>query len=102
MKQITKVVVNKGQINIYNSSEIVDKRTHYDIVFNDFYKGYTDYYINKEYVSSNSLLKGQLGYTMYISTSKFNKNKDYWINLLVDTYKSRYGSFKWYREPVIQ
>lgn len=97
MKQITKIVVSHGKIKIYHSDEVIDKRDEYAIRFDSFYKGYIDWCINKQCI--NKVLNSQLECTLYVSTFKFNQDRDLWINKVKDAHKYRYGDFEWYREP---
>ncbi len=95
---MTKIIVKHGEIFIYNSDSIIDKKTHYNITFDSFYKGYVDYYVSKN--SFGKPLEYQLSTYMYISTNKFIENKDYWINMAVENYRKRFKNYYWYKEPM--
>jgi len=100
MKQITKIKVTNGNIQILNSSKILDKRTHYHIYFDEYYLGYCDYYVNKSEIGK--IYIGHLESNLYVSTDKFNKNKDTFLYEVVKLFKDVYGKFDWFIEPTIK
>ena len=97
MKQITKITVKNGKINILHSDTVLDKRNSYEIQFNSFYLGYVDYYVSKSKI--NKVQKAHLESCLYVSTQKFKNNKQFYIELVVASFREEYSKFNWYREP---
>lgn len=102
MLQITKITNKNNKIEIHHSDSLVDKRTHYEIQFDSVYKGYRDYYINKEIVQSKSPRFSQLTCKMYLSTDKFRESPEKWIETFKDAYDRKYSGYKWYRELILK
>lgn len=100
MKQLTKILIAHSSIKIYHSDEIVDKKDYYRVIFNSFYNGYFNF-VPKERLLECMPYHGQLETVLYVPTSKFNKNPEYWIDLTKESYENKFGKYKWYREPVM-
>ena len=101
VNQITKITNRNNRILIHHSDNVVDHRINYDIQFDSVYKGYIDHYVNKEVVQSNKPQYGQLSCVMYLSTEKYTKNPGKWIDMFKDSYREKYGQYKWYEELII-
>jgi Leu/Phe-tRNA-protein transferase len=90
MKQITKIIISHGNLNVYHSDEVIDKRDEYAIRFDSFFKGYVDHCVKKNDI--NKVLNSQLQCKLYISTFKFNRDSDFWINTVTEAYNSLHNN----------
>lgn len=101
MNQITKIIVERGEVKTYHSDEIIDKRDDYQIRYDSFYKGYIDYYVAKEVVSNNTVLFGQLSVFLYVPSAKYLQDENKWKNIVIEEYRKKFGKYQWYVEPAV-
>lgn len=100
MNKITKITNSNNKIIVYHSDNVIDKRTHYDIQFDSFYKGYVDYYVKKEIVQCKKPQADHLTCVMYLSTNQYKEDPDKWVKIFKDFYSNKYGNYKWYTELI--
>ncbi|RXZ78121.1 hypothetical protein EBB07_29140 [Paenibacillaceae bacterium] len=98
MRQITKIINDYGKLRILHSDEVIDKNIYYHARFDSFYKGYIDYYVNKNVVQLKEVRHSNLNCILYLSTHVFKKDPDRWIELFRNYYRETYGKFRWYQE----